>query len=134
MLTVVPPQFVNRAWKEGASGLEKACERSAGDVTGSQLKMQIARGEVSLLRFERGGVAHAWLAVHWQHLPNQLVLFVNAIYAPNGTFEESFGLLKEYAASNGATCVRGACGEAVARLWAKKFGFTEAYRIMEIAV
>ena len=131
MLSAVPAQFVNRAWSEGASGLEKACERSAGDMTGSQLKMQIARGEVLLLRFERDGVAHAWLAVKWEQMPNQLVLFVLGIYAPNGTFGESFELLKGYAATNGARCIRGACGEAVARLWEKKFGFTEAYRIME---
>lgn len=134
MLSAVPPQFVNRAWEEGAHGLEKACKRSAGDVTGSQLKMQIARGEVSLLRFEKDGTPHAWLAVRWDQLPDQLVLFVHAIYAPNGTFGESFGLLKEYAASNGASRIRGACGEAVARLWERKFGFSEAYRVMEIDV
>jgi hypothetical protein len=130
----VPPSHIDRAWKDGAHNLERACDRSAGEVTGSQLKMMLARGEMSLLMLERDGEAIAWLAVRWDDMPNLRALYIYAIYAPGAAFAESFELLREYAAVNGASRIRGACGEAVARLWTRKFGFSEAYRIMEVEV
>lgn len=130
----IAPNMTDLAWRRGASNLEKACERSNGEITGSQLKMQIGRGEVTLLVIEDEGNPAAWLAVEIQVLPNFRCLFVHAIYAPGATVAESFDLLRQYAAANGASRIRGACGDAVSRLWERKYGFRQAHRIMEIEI
>jgi hypothetical protein len=125
----VPSTHIDMAWSDGACALEKACERADGEVTASQLKLMLSRGELKLLTDE---CKQAWVAVRFDQLPNLRVLFVYSIYAPGMTFPAAFEQLKAYARDNGASRIRGACQESVARLWTRKFGFREAYRIMEI--
>lgn len=127
----VAPHQMDQAWRDGAFLLGDACIKSAGEVTADQLKMRLARGELTLLCGSEDGNPVAWAAVTFEQYPNLRALFVYAIWASGHTSAEAFELLAKYGKEGGASVIRGACDEAIARLWARKFGFTQAYQIME---
>lgn len=133
-LCTVNPAFIDQAWREGASNLGEACARSAGECTPDQLRMRLSRGELTLLCVREGAVPVAWSAVQFDQHPNIRALFIYAIWAPGTTSEEAFGLLAQYGRDGGASVLRGACDEAVARLWARKFGFKPVYQICEVSL
>lgn len=126
-LFVVGPEHLDRAWRDGADKLEEALKHAPGECTIDQLKYRIARGETILLMIE--GEKRAWIAVEFWQMPNMRVLHVYAIYAPGATMQAAFELLEQYAIAGGASAIQGACTEAVSKLWARKFGFQEMYRI-----
>ncbi len=133
-LSVVHPHFTDQAWRDGASNLAKACERSAGECTADQLKMRISRGELALVAAVNEGKPKGWAALDFLQTPNMRILHVYAIYAPGAAFGEVFNVLKDYAKSQGCSAIQGACDEAVSRLWSRRFGFKETYRIMRYAL
>lgn len=130
----VAPSHVDRAWRDGAHKLSEACKWALREITPDQLKLLLARGERTLYALEDGGKMVAWAAVQVQQLPNIRVLHVYSIYAPGSTGPEAFGLLADLARSEGCSEIRGACTEAVARLWERKLKAERLYSIMSIPV
>lgn len=129
-LSIVHPNFTDQAWRDGAHNLSKACQRAIDECTPDQLKMRISRGELGLIAAMNEGKPKAWAAIEFIQSPNMRILHVYAIYAPGAAFGEVFEVLKDYAKSQGCSAIQGACDEAVSRLWGRRFGFEEAYRIM----
>jgi hypothetical protein len=128
-LYVIGPQHIDRAWQEGAHLLGEATKFAPDECTPSQLKLRLALGHMTLLCI-RDDEPAAWLAVSFQQLSNMRVLHIHAIYAPGKTSDDAFLLVEQYARQEGASAIQGACSEAVARLWQRRFGFSETYRIM----
>lgn len=134
-LFYVAPKFVGQAWRDGAHQLSIACEKAAGEVTGDQLKLMLSRGEHQLFGFRDGdGPALGWIAVSIQQMPNLRALFIYAIHAPGAAGVECMSQLKAYAQSEGCTVIRGACDDAVLRLWQIKFKARKVYTIAEVEV
>lgn len=129
-LSIINPSHIDVAWRDGASSLSKACDKSAGECDAGQLKMRLLRGELILVAAVHDGRPKGWAAVEVQLFPNFRALHVYAIYAPGAAFADTFSLLKDYALSVGAGCIQGACDDAISRLWERKFGFKQAYKIM----
>lgn len=130
----VPVQFVDKAWRDGAHKLTEAAEKSGGEITGDQLRLILTRGERILLGLGDETGVSGWAAVSIQQLPNLRALYVYAIYAPGSTGPEAFSHLSRYALDNGCSCIRGACGEAVGRIWVRKFKAKPVYTIYHIEV
>lgn len=128
-LIQVPPTHIDKAWKEGASDLAKACNRT-DEVTGDQLRLMLTRNEYQLLGVIHVGKMVGWAAVRIEQMPNKRALFVYAIHAPGAVVLDQ---LKEYAAFNGCSSIRGACDDAVARLW-QRLGAVKKYQVMEWAL
>ncbi len=133
-LVQVPLAFVAKAWNDGAYNLVKAAERAKREITGDQLKMLLLRGERTLVGIVDNETPKAWAAVQLQGLPNLRTLYIYSIYAPGTTGPEAFKLLKDYARQNGCETIRGACDEAVGRLWNRKFGAKPIYSVYEFEV
>lgn len=131
-LVHVPPNFVDAAWKDGASALAQACDVSGGEITGDQLKMILARGERTLIRMDVEGECVGWGVVRIDQLPNMRVLFVTDLVAPNAQFQRFLGALKDLASSQGCSRVRCAAKPAQARLYRMKAGFRPVYEILEV--
>lgn len=131
-LTQVPSMHIDRAWRDGASELAKACDVSGGEITGDQLKMILARGERTLIRMERDGQTAGWGVVRVDQLPNMRVLMVTDMVAEGADFPEFFDKLKELAASCGCSKVRCAGDEVRERLYRMKCGFKRVYAILEV--
>ena len=130
----IPPQHVDKAWREGAHNLSEACKWASREVTPDQLKMMLSRGERQLLGLDEGGKFVAWAAVQVQQLPNIRVLYVYSIYAPGSTGPEAFRLLADMARAEGCSSIRGACSEQVTRIWERKFQAKRLYITCEIDI
>lgn len=133
-LVQIPLHLVPKAWKDGAYNLVKAAERAKREITGDQLKMLLLRGERTLVGIVEDETPKAWAAVQLQVLPNIRTLYIYSIYAPGTTGPEAFSLLKDYARQNGCETIRGACDEAVGRLWQRRFNAKPLYSVYEFEV
>ena len=131
-LTPVPATHIDLAWKEGASCLAEACDKSGGEITGDQLKMILSRGERTLIRMDAEDGVRGWGVVRVDQLPNLRVLFVTDLVAHNGGFHEFFEAIKEMARTLGCSRVRCAAGVAQERLYRMKCGFRPVYQILEV--
>lgn len=126
--------FIDKAWKEGADCLAEACDESGGEITGSQLKMILSRGERTLIRMDNDGQTVGWGAVRVDQLPNLRALHVTNLVAPHGHFEQFFSEIKAMAASLGCSEVRCSAKPAQARLYRMKCGFVPVYETMKVEV
>jgi hypothetical protein len=131
---IIPPKFIDAAWKEGAHRLAEACDKSAGEVTPDQLKMLLSRGERILAKVTAASGAVGWLALSVQQLPNIRTLYVYAAQGPGATGQECMDELKALAASEGCSAIRWSCGPGVQRLLAVRHGARPIYTVMEIEV
>jgi hypothetical protein len=130
-LQPVPSTHIDIAWRDGASCLSEACDISGGEITGSQLKMMLSRGERTLLRMVETDVV-GWGVVRVDQLPNVRVLFITDLVAHNGGFERFFEAIKQLARDLGCSKVRCAAGAVQARLYRIKCGFKPVYEILEV--
>lgn len=134
-LFFVPPTHIDTAWADGAENLSKATSRAAREITPSQLRMILSRGERTLIGVrEPGGPPLGWAAVSFSQLPNVRVLYVYALYAPGAAGPEAFRLLADYARANGCSCIRGSCQDAVGRLWERRYQARKLYAVYEMDV
>lgn len=131
-LTIVPPAFVDRAWKEGAANLALACDRAKQEITGDQLKLILSRGERTLARLAEGEAAIGWAVVSTEQLPNLRALYVWSLYAPGHSLD-MYDQLKRVALEAGCSVIRGAVDEANERLW-KRISAQKVYSVYQIEV
>lgn len=130
----VPATHVDAEWKLGAHHLAEACATSGGEVTGSQLKLLLSRGERNLLRMDKDGETVGWGVVRVDQLPNVRVLHCCEMYAPNASFESFFDELKTLAKSLGCSEVRCSAKDAQARLYRMKLGMEPVYTTLRAIV
>lgn len=119
-LQPIPPHFVERAWRDGAHQLSKACDCSDGEITGDQLKYMLCRGERQLLRIVRSSEVVGWAVVSALQLPNTRVMHVYALYAPGGHWVPCCDLLAGMARDAGCVEMRCCAPPAQARLYQRK--------------
>ncbi|CAB4172517.1 hypothetical protein UFOVP1470_20 [uncultured Caudovirales phage] len=131
-LQPIPYTNIDRAWSDGASCLSEACDKSGGEITGSQLKMILSRSERTLLRMWDGEAVRGWGVVRVDQLPNLRVLFVTDLVAHNGGFQQFFDAIKQLARDLGCSKIRCAAGVAQERLYRSKCGFKPVYNILEV--
>jgi hypothetical protein len=132
-LRVVPVSHIDQAWKDGAEKLVEACDTSNDEITGSQLKMILSRGERTLLQMWDGAPV-GWGVIKVEQLPNIRVLMVTGMYGPGADFARFFDQLKGIASSLGCSRIRCAAKPHQARLYRMKCGFMPVYEILETEV
>lgn len=132
-LEIVQSQFVDFAWKDGASCLAEVCEL-VEDITGSQLKMILSRGERILVRMDDEGKTVGWGCFRIDQLPNIRVLHITDLVAHNGGFERFFEEIKKVAKAAGCSRVRCSALPAQARLYRIKCGFKPVFETIEADV
>jgi hypothetical protein len=132
-IVVVNPAHVCNEWALGAHQLSEACEKSAGEITGDQLKMLLARGERTLLAAQdERGVSQAWAAIQVQQLPNIRVMHVYSLFARGNTGDELFEQLADIARKEGCSEIRGCVNEASERMWRARFGAERVYTTIRV--
>lgn len=133
-LSVIDPRFVDKAWKDGASCLSEACETSGGEITGSQLKMLLSRGERTLVALVDEDKPVGWGVWRIDQLPNVRVLHCTDLVAHNAQFQAFFLALKQAAESYGCSEIRCCAKPAQARLYRMKLGMEPVYTTMRVAL
>lgn len=96
--------------------------------------MMLSRGERTLVAAMDSSGPKGWAAIQTQQLPNVRVLYVYAIYAPGATTPELFEQLAKMAKADGCSEIRGACNEAIQRLWERRFSARKLYTTMAIDI
>ena len=127
-LLTVPANFIDHAWRDGASTLSEACE---SDTTPDQLKMLLSRGERTLLQMRIEGEIVGWAVVRVDQMPNLRALHVTNLVAHNGHFELFVGEVKKLANASGCSKLRCSAKPAQARLYQMKAGFSPLYMTLE---
>ena len=133
-LRYIPPQFIDRAWADGADCLKASCDKSGGDITVDQLKLMLSRGERQLAAAMEDDKPVGWVVFGVEQLPNKRVLHVYQETAPNKQLLEYVDKLKEYARANGCSAIRCDAEDGPARLYRTRFGFKEVRTVMECAL
>ena len=129
-LSLIPSTHIDKAWKDGAHLLSESCAKSGGEITGDQLKMILARGEMMLF----AGVAEdrpvGWCAASFINLPNLRALEVNQLWAKGAMHDAFFEQLSAFAREQGCSEVRCSAQPAQARLYESRFGFEPVYQVL----
>ena len=130
-LQIVQPQFIDFAWRDGASCLAEAC-KLVDEITGDQLKLILSRGERTLVKMVEGDETVGWGCFRVDQLPNCRVLHVTDLVAHNAHFETFFEELKEIAKTLGCLRIRCSTLPAQARLYRMKVGMKPIYETLEV--
>jgi hypothetical protein len=125
------PHEIDKAWRDGAHVLSEATKWAMRDVTTDQLKMLLARGERTLIGMRDGDAVVGWAAVSVNQMPNIRVLHVYAMAGRGIVEPASLALLKEYAAANGCSSIRGCVRPSMLRLM-RRLGAQPIYTTFEI--
>lgn len=132
-LRPIPATHIDIAWAHGASALEESTRESGDEITASQLKMMLARGERTLLQMFDDKPA-GWVVVKVEQLPNFRALLVTDLVAHNSDFQDYMPALKQMAYALGCSRVRCAAKQAQARLYRMKCDFKPVYEILEVMI
>ena len=134
-LEQINPIFVCKLWSQIGPMLAKALEHSAGEYNIDQLKFMLVRGEqILMVLSDENDQIHGAFCVVFQNYPNDRIVFVTAVGGRRIATAENWIQLEEWCRVNGATKIRGAAYESVARLWFQKFGVEQRYIMVEKAL
>ena len=114
-IAIVPPTHVDYAWEDGAICLYEVC-KLVDEVTESQLKLILGRGEKTLAQLLEDGKVVGWVTWAINALPNKRVLHVSGIVAHNAESERFFPKLNEIAVMAGCSGIRYSAPPAQARM------------------
>lgn len=129
-IEIVNPSYLHKFWPITESLLSKAMDYSIGEMTLDQLKVYLANGQYGLMFFiDDNEEIVAALVFNWINYPNDRVFYIYAIAGETNTtyFDEVY----KFAIAQGATVLRCATRESVARLCKAKFGWNKVCYVME---
>ena len=129
---VVPPQFVYHVWNQVGPLLERGLERSGGEYTAEHLKVYLTQGmQMLVVIIDDEQKVHGAVSVLFNNYPNDRVAFITSVGGKALVDQELWQQFENCMRQNGATLIRGAAYESVARLWKKAFGVEQRYVIVE---
>ena len=128
-IQLVPLEFVHQVWERYGHFIESAMEHAKGECTADQLKVYLMSGSHSLLAFMEDNEIVALVEYHFNNAPGARIFFINALGGK--TCKEHMEMMYEFAKKNGATHIRYACRESVARLSIMRYGFSKIYETVE---
>lgn len=114
-IQIVPPTHIDFAWEDGANALHEVCSL-VDEITESQLKLILSRGERILAQLTEDGKIVGWVCWVINALPNKRVLHVMGIVAHNAQSERFFPNLNEIALLCGCSGIRYSAHPAQARM------------------
>lgn len=128
---IVPPMYVNSVWGKVEPFLVSGLKRSGGEYSAEHLKVYVIKGMQSLLVAIEDDEIHGAATVEWTTFPNETIAFITAVGGKMLANKEVLQQVEDWAKQNGATMIRGACFESVAKLWKKAHNYEQRYIIVE---
>jgi len=129
-LQYVSPIEVYGVWDKVAPYLERAMSHSGGEYNLDHLKLYLTEGRQTLLVIVEDDIIGA-VTVEFINLPDERIAFVSAVGGKMITSQEHWKQFEIFCKHNGATMIRGAAFESVARLWKKLFDVESRYVMVE---
>lgn len=129
---IVPPQFVYHLWDQVEPLLEKGLGRSGGEYSVEHLKVYLTQGtQMLVVIIDEDNKVHGAVSVLFTNYPNERVAFITSVGGRALTDKDLWAQFENCVRQNGATLIRGAAFDSVARLWHKAFGTETRYVIVE---
>lgn len=129
---IIPPQFVYHLWEQVAPLLEEGLVHSGGEYTVEHLKVFLTQGsQMLVVVIDDAQKVHGAVSVQLTNHPNARVAFITSVGGRGMTDKDLWAQFENCLRQNGATLIRGAAFESVARLWHKAFGTETRYLIVE---
>lgn len=129
LIDIIHPNHIAQIWPIVLPMLAPCMKRSTGEMTIEQMQVRAVDGTWPLMVYVDDGKIVGALIFEFINYPNDRVMFINAIGGK--TTQEHVEAMYQWAKASGATSVRGAAQEAVARLWKKQYGFNKIAHIVE---
>jgi hypothetical protein len=131
IVQIVPPTHVNKVWDKVEKFISAGLRRSGNEYTAEHLKVYVIKGQQSLLvAVDENNNIHGAATVEWNIFPNETIAFITSTGGKMLANKEVLSQVEDWARQNGATALRGACFESIARLW-KAHGYERKYIIVE---
>jgi hypothetical protein len=131
-IEIVPPQFIYHVWDQVGPLLEKGLARSGGEYNAEHLKVYLTQGSQTLVVIiDDEQKIHGAVSVQFHNFPNAREAFITSVGGKALANKELWMQFEDCMRHNGATMIRGAAFESVARLWHKAFGTETRYVIVE---
>jgi hypothetical protein len=128
---LVAPLHVNAVWGEVEKYITAGLKRSGNEYNSDHIKAYVVKGEQSLLiAVGEDNKIHGAATVEWSIFPNETIAFITSTGGKMLANKEVLSQVEEWARQQGATALRGACFESIARLW-KAHGYERKYIIVE---
>jgi hypothetical protein len=127
----IEQRFVNQYWPHVESMLERGLAYCQGDYTIGQLRFTCVRGEQVLLTAVDDEKIVGAATMVFEDWPNCRSAFITCIGGKMISTPDMWNQLRQLCINHGATKIRGAARESVARLWKQKFDFKQKYVIVE---
>lgn len=135
-LTIQPVavNFANQTWPLVEKYIAEAQKYGGDDYTLDQIKVYVNTGVWMLVvAVDEVGALQGAATVNFINYPNDRVAFVTYIGGKLISSQDTFAQFKNVLKASGATKIRGAAREAIARLW-RRYGFEERYIIVETKI
>jgi hypothetical protein len=129
---IVPSQYVYHLWDQVGPLLEKGLLRSGGEYTAEHLKVYLTQGsQMLVVIIDDAQKVHGAVSVQFTNYPNAREAFITSVGGKALVDKDLWAQFENCLRQNGATLIRGAAFESVARLWHKAFGTETRYVIVE---
>jgi thymidine phosphorylase len=129
---IIPPQYVYHVWDQVEPLLAKGLIRSGGEYNVDHLKVYLTSGaQMLVVIIDDANKVHGAVSVLFTNYPNDRVAFITSVGGKALTDKELWAQFENCLRQNGATLIRGAAFDSVARLWHKAFGTETRYVIVE---
>jgi hypothetical protein len=124
--------FIHHVWPEVEHFIVSGLKNSGGEYTAEHLKVYVTQGMQQLIVAvnEENKIIGA-ATVELSNFPNERIAFITSVGGKMLANKEVLSQVENWARLNGATMVRGAASESVARLWRKAFNYESRYIIVE---
>ena len=131
-IEVVPANYVYHVWDKVEPFITMGLANSGNEYTAEHIKVYLTRGEqVLVIVIDDEQTIHGAVVIEFTNFPNERVAFVTSVGGKMMTDKVLWAQFEDWLRQTGATVVRGAAYESVARLWRRAFGTETRYVIVE---
>ena len=131
-LKSVHPNDVYSVWDSVVPYFERALSHSGGEYSVEHLKLYLTEGrQMLLITVDANEKINGALTREFINLPNERIAFVTAVGGKMMTGKDNWAQFEDWCRFNGATMIRGAAHESVARLWKQLFDVESRYIMVE---
>jgi hypothetical protein len=119
---------LDAVWPHVAHYIKSALDTGHGEMTADQARYAIAKGMAELFILKTDDKINGAILVEFMNYPNYRV--ANVIALGGKGVVKDWAEFKQWLKFGGASYVEGHCFESVAKLWERKLGMKEAYKVM----
>ena len=130
-LTHIDPRYLDTVWPQVSGQLSRALKTNKGEETLDQVRLKVVQGHYSLLVHTEGDDIETVVIAEFIDHPNTRI--AHLAYVAKTISPAGLAAFREWAKTHGASQMQAFCADAQSRLF-KRYGFTDTYHVMRVAL